>query len=59
MQWPEQNIKEKHIERKVDKNSSHFKIFGGPDEKVETFDDLRHIKRIYKNKSSVRLDFSN
>lgn len=58
MQWPQPESKEKHIQRKIDKNSSHFKIFGGPDENVETFDDLRHVKRMYKNNSTVRLDFS-
>jgi hypothetical protein len=58
MQWPEKKENERHIERNHDKNSSHFTIFGGADEKVDTFDNQRHVGRIYKNRSTVRLDFS-
>jgi len=58
MQWPHQEEKIRHIDRRNDKNSSHFKIFGEFEEGAETFDDLKHVNRIYKNRSTVRLDFS-
>lgn len=58
MQWPEKEEKLRQIDRRNDKNTSHFKIFGGPVETAETFEDLKHVHRLYKNKSSVRLDFS-
>ena len=58
MQWPLEEEKIRHINRRQDKNSSHFKIFGEFEAGAETFEDLKHVNRFYKNKSTVRLDFS-
>jgi hypothetical protein len=61
MEWPENQkrsrspITHKHPEGKQQRNTSQWKLFG-VDETAETFADLTKVGRMYKNKSSVRLD---